>query len=322
LVGIRIALVAGLWFLAGGAAAGVLLGAHVGIASDPNWQAKFVALEAQIGRNLAIDSDYDDWATFPDSPRIKWDMQNGILPMQSWSILFQSNNVNACATAVAISSGVYDTQLAQQAAAAKALGGVILVRWNWEMADNSFNQCFTGFPVKQNIALAGQEYITAWRHMVDRFRAAGANNVKWIWAPGATTFYQNLWAYFYPGAGYVDWIGVDGYNQTLTPSPFGNHNGFASFDAAVTPLGKPMMFSENAAFNDPTQNPDPQTVWIDTARDWIKQHPEISAYVYWDSASSVLPPPPYSGSGYYLGGPGLAAFTALANDPYFGGSGQ
>ena len=79
------------------------------------------------------------------------------------------------------------------------------------------------------------------------------------------------------------------------------------------------MISENAGYNDPTQNPDPQSDWIATARTYIKTHPAIKAYVYWDTYAQDPPPPPYSGTGYILNGCGLQAFKALANDPYFGG---
>jgi hypothetical protein len=297
----------------------VLVGAHVD-SNLGNSPASFVALESKIGRQLAIDSDSASWAAFPDTPRIKWDLQTGRMPMQSWLVLFQEANPNACATAAAINAGTYDTQLAQQAATVKALGGTILVRFNYEMTDNLENTCFTGFPIANNMALAGQEFISAWKHVVGIFRAAGASNVKWVWAPGAPAYATNVWRLFYPGADYVDWIGMDDFNQVDTPVSFAIDPGVAQFDADVTPLGKPMMISANAAFDDPTLDPDPQTMWIETARAYMKAHPEISAYVYWDGKTQItLPPPPYSGAGYVLTGSGLTAFKAMANDPYFGG---
>lgn len=245
-VGTSLAAVAG----ASAAAAAILLGAHVGSPGDPNWQAEFTGLESQIGRQLGIDSDYADWATFPDTPRIKWDLQTGRTPMQSWRVLFQDSNPNACATAAAINAGVYDAQIAQQAAALKALGGTILVRFNYEMTDNQENTCFTGFPIDQNLPLAGQEFISAWRHVVGRFRAAGATNVQWVWAPGADAYINNTWNLFYPGAAYVDWVGLDNYNKVDVVASFATDPGTPQFYAAGVPLGKPMIISENAALND------------------------------------------------------------------------
>lgn len=297
--------------------AGVMMGAHVGSPGDKNWQTEFVALETSVGRKLAIDSDYDDWAEFPDTTRIRWDIQTGRLPMQSWRVLFQNSNPNACATAAAITNGVYDVQLAKQAAAAKALRGTILVRFNYEMTDNKENTCFTGFPIDQNLTLAGQRYILAWKHVVDKFRAAGATNVKWVWAPGAGAYTKNEWQLFYPGATYVDWIGVDDYNKVDTPASFATDPGIPQFYAAMPALGKPLMISETAAYNDPTLNPDAQTLWINTARDFLRTRPAITAFIYWDNFAQAPPPPPYTGSGYVLQGMGLAAFKSMANDPYF-----
>ena len=295
----------------------VMMGAHVGNEDDPNPQGEFVAFETQIGRQLAIDSDYSVWPAFPNTQRIKWDMRNGRTPMQSWLVLYDISNPDVCATAAAISGGVYDVQLAKQAAAVKALGGTVLVRFAYEMTGNKETTCFTGFPVLNNPAQAGQIYVAAWRHIVGRFRAAGATNVKWVWGPGWYAFTKNIWNYFYPGPGYVDWISVDYYNLIDTPAAWTADPGILDFDAAIAPLGKPMMIAENAAFDDPAQSPDPQALWLNTAPAWLKAHPEITAYVYWDSAAQNPPPPPYAGTGYYLAGPGLAAFTAMANDPYF-----
>ena len=307
-----------LWAVAWAASspAEVMMGAHVGTPQDPDWQAEFVGLETSIGRPLAIDSDYADWAAFPDSPRIRWDIQTGHLPMQSWRVLFQDTDPNSCATAAAINAGTYDTQLGRQAAELKAFGAPILVRFNYEMTDNQENTCFTGFPILQNMALAGQEFILAWRHVVGRFRAVGATNVKWVWAPGGDAYVKNYWQLFYPGDAYVDWIAIDEYNMVDALASFATDPNILQFYAAMSSNGKPLMISENGALEDSTLDPDPQTYWLNTAHTYLKAHPAITAFVYWDN-DQTPPPPPYQGSGYVLEGLGLAAFKAMANDPYF-----
>ena len=133
-----------------------------------------------------------------------------------WRILFRSDPARGCATADAIVAGEYDAQLRKQAAEVKALGAPILVRFNYEMTGNAKHTCFTGFAVKQNPSLAGSKFIAAWKHVVDSFRAVGATNVKWVWAPGKHAFEKGLWSSFYPGGDYVDWIGIDDYNGSTT----------------------------------------------------------------------------------------------------------
>lgn len=57
------------------------------------------------------------------------------------------------------------------------------------------------------------EYIDAWRHIHDRFASRGATNVRWIWNPNVV--FPDIPASLadvYPGNGYVDWFGMNGYN--------------------------------------------------------------------------------------------------------------
>lgn len=57
------------------------------------------------------------------------------------------------------------------------------------------------------------EFITAWRHVHDRFTAAGAINVVWVWTPNE--MYEDVPASVeevYPGDDYVNWFGMNGFN--------------------------------------------------------------------------------------------------------------
>jgi hypothetical protein len=304
----------------GSASAGVMLGAHIGPEGNPNKQADFAALEKAIGRKLAIDNDHEDWAVMPDTARIRWDIAEHRLPMISWRIIFQRKDPErGCATADAIMAGTYDAQLDRQARAVKALGTPILIRFNYEMTNNEENTCFNGFRVKRDLPAAGTKYIAVWKRVVDRFRAAGATNAKWVWAPGHKAYEKGIWQMFYPGSAYVDWIGVDDYNKSDVPASFATDPGINAFYNATSGMGKPLMIAETGAVNDPAQHPDPQALWLTTARDFLKQHPAIKAFVWWNQRNNKVrrENPSYGGSGYVLQGPGLAAFKAMANDPYF-----
>lgn len=57
------------------------------------------------------------------------------------------------------------------------------------------------------------EFVAAWRHVVDHFRDRGVDNVRWVFSPSADTYRETtpvdrIW----PGRGYVDVLGVDGFN--------------------------------------------------------------------------------------------------------------
>lgn len=298
----------------------VLLGAHVGSQHDPRSKEKFEAFEKAIGRKLTIDNDHEDWALFPDVDRVKWNRANGRRSMLSWRIVFQrSDPSKGCATADEITSGKYDDQLRKQAEQVKALGGPsILVRYNYEMSNNQENTCFTGFKVKTNLPLAGTKYIAAWKHVVDVFRKVGANNIEWVFAPGHNAYISGEWKQFYPGNDYVDWIGIDNYNKTNDARSFATDPGMLAFYAATSGMGKPLMVAETGAVSDPKKNPDPQTLWLQTAREFLKTHPQIKAFLWWQNAGKLKKEDrSYEGSGYELQGSGLEAFKAMANDPSF-----
>jgi hypothetical protein len=59
-----------------------------------------------------------------------------------------------------------------------------------------------------------QLYIAMWRHVWQVFQAAGARNVLWVWSPNVQYHHHRGLPglrHSYPGAQYVNWVGVDGY---------------------------------------------------------------------------------------------------------------
>ena len=52
------------------------------------------------------------------------------------------------------------------------------------------------------------EFVRAWRHIHDIFRAAGATNVEWVWSPAAITMHASQ----YPGDAYVDLVSLSCFN--------------------------------------------------------------------------------------------------------------
>ena len=63
-------------------------------------------------------------------------------------------------------------------------------------------------------------FVAAWRHIVTLFRADGAENVTWLWTINVDTPLTGPIAEWWPGKGYVTWVGIDGYTpdrMTLFP---------------------------------------------------------------------------------------------------------
>ncbi len=141
-----------------------------------------------------------------------------------------------------IISGAEDAQITAWADATAAFGRPVMFRLMAEM-NGSWESWSTGV----NGNTAGQ-YVQAWRHVVDLFRARGATNAVWVWNPdrvfhGATPL-RSLW----PGAAYVDWVGLDVYNFNNAAK-----GGWLSFDSMMRPSvrairrvagSKPLMVNE------------------------------------------------------------------------------
>jgi mannan endo-1,4-beta-mannosidase len=56
-----------------------------------------------------------------------------------------------------------------------------------------------------------ETWVAAWRHVVTAFRAAGATNVTWLLTLNVAGPGSGPVSAYWPGAAYVDWVGIDGY---------------------------------------------------------------------------------------------------------------
>jgi hypothetical protein len=54
-------------------------------------------------------------------------------------------------------------------------------------------------------------FVAAWRHIVTVFRQHGANNVTWLWQVNSASARTGPVHDWWPGASYVNWVGVSGY---------------------------------------------------------------------------------------------------------------
>ena len=54
--------------------------------------------------------------------------------------------------------------------------------------------------------------MAAWRHIHDRFAAAGASNVRFVWCPDGVNLDMGMLRAAYPGEQYVDYAAWDAYD--------------------------------------------------------------------------------------------------------------
>jgi beta-mannanase len=181
------------------------------------------AYATQVGRRPSFAGTFhefsstrsDDGERFPDFPNgyapqvselTAW-AARGIVPVLTWQPLSDyANGPDAAYTLLTITAGNHDAEINAWATAAAAYGKPLYIRFAHEMNGD-------WYPWGQHInGNTPAQYVAAWRYVVNKFRAAGATNVKWIWAPNV--LYGTTWPItgLYPGDSYVDVIGMDGYN--------------------------------------------------------------------------------------------------------------
>ncbi len=126
-------------------------------------------------------------------------------------------------------------------------------------------------------------YIQAWKHVWERFKQAGAENVIWVWSPNALSVPAASWndiSAYYPGQEYVDWVGVDFYGLKWSNDP-----PETMIDPIYLLYGKnhPIMIAETAAADPKNVAQDvtmSKPAWIKRLFDVLPFYPELKA-IYW-----------------------------------------
>jgi hypothetical protein len=252
----------------------------------------------------------------------------GIIPHLTWELFFPDsipyNTVpleENYALMDEVLAGTHDAYIDQFAKDAKAFGGKVWVRFlhefngNWYVWSGAKNGREKGGP---------QKVVAVWRYVVDRFRAIGADKVKWIWNPHGPSIdvSEDAWndiKNYWPGNDYVDWIGMDAYNW-YPKDPWGGERPFRDFDNCFRKLydecvalgDQPIMIAE---FATPEFEYEGKTKadWINDAMNKIKtDYPRIKLFVWFHIKKELdwrINSSPES----------LNAFKNAIQDPYFTG---
>ena len=194
-----------------------------------------------------------------------------------------------------ILGGKFDDYIDRWADGVKALGVPVFVSLCNEMNGDWFPWSARYYGAGQPIAglnpprYVGPEYFKrAYRYIVDHVRARGATNILWVFhVNNFPEPYEdwNAFAQFYPGADYVDWLGLSVYGQM-----FPEDEKWDAFDdmilkpynelAKIDP-NKPMMLAEWAVGEFPSRGD--KGAWITDGFDRIiHKYPRLRAAVYWN----------------------------------------
>ncbi|HLJ94255.1 MAG TPA: IPT/TIG domain-containing protein, partial [Gemmataceae bacterium] len=216
------------------------------------------------------------------------DISHGRVPVISWqcdSSVADSDHV------IAGGNAAEDAIITATANALKQYPGPVMLRWFWEFNDlaNSNHQICRGDTGGAPTAQVYSDFIGAWQHIWALFQKAGATNVVFLWNPGDYTGNPNKAPQgFYPGNQYVDWIGIDTYQNTPSGTFVTNFGQFYS-DFSASQYGKPLMVGENGAEGFSINNREIQATYLQGLLSDIKNgtYPLLKGYDYFDSPGNA-----------------------------------
>lgn len=212
---------------------------------------KIIKLDNQLKAPLSLIQIYTAWG---DKPREKFPeiyaktiYDLGSMPVITWEPwlndfdrekhdleVVSDPNVEGM---LAIARGDYDFYIESWAKDVANFGHNIFIRFGHEMNDP---YRYPWGPQNNK----PEEFVAAWKHVVNKFRELGVNNVIWIWAPQPAYL---RYGEYYPGDEYVDWVGVGALNYGTVASwskwwsfkeIYGNYYEWLDM------LNKPMMITE------------------------------------------------------------------------------
>ncbi len=173
-----------------------------------------------------------------------------------------------------ITAGDFDPYLRDWASGIARLGYPIGIRFAHEMNGN-------WYPWAEQVnGNNNGDYVRAWRHVHDIFRAAGANNVIWIWSPNVTFPGADPISPLYPGDEYVDWVGLSGYYGTAGMQ---DYQSFAdiyqqTFTELHTFTAKPIVITEVAA----TDTAGRKAEWIRDFLATLPRFPFVIGFIWYE----------------------------------------
>jgi mannan endo-1,4-beta-mannosidase len=276
--------------------AGALLGAFVA-------SGNYNGFETLVRHRVRIWHKWECWRCYFPNDADRAAAAKGRILMYTWS----PQRAGADVSLASIIRGERDRWLRRRAAALKRFAHPVFLRWAWEM-----NGDWNSWGCKP------ARYADAWRHVWRVFHAVGATNVVWVWGPNWRGLCANgapagfSYGPYWPGAGYVDWVGVTGYNSRFP---------WRSLADLTHPIrvfardhAKPVMIAETASVEDPG-SPGRKGRWISAARESIRDSwPNVGALVWFHRGATAEHRADWRVNSSTSS---LRAFRALAADRYF-----
>lgn len=300
-------------------------------------------LEAAMHRTLALHLHYMSWSSLKSigtNPDIRDDIAHHRVPVIAWNCSDDLQTPALNLTQITKSAAALQDlrAIGQQIAQLRSADGSpypVLLRYFWEFNLNSQGGSYTNANGNGGCFVGGDptqypgQFIAAWKTVATTLKGLNpAPNVSLVWNPSVSNTINNAGPYqpFYP-AGYVDWIGFDGYNKENPANadlPPGFNGIFAASLNDVTSNtafygSKPIIIAETGSCNQYTQPGETQAAFLAQAESTLKSGvapwSSVKAFVYFSSPGNYTAPG--GAPCTWTLGSGLAQWITLASDSYF-----
>lgn len=176
-----------------------------------------------------------------------------------------------------IAAGKFDSYLQTWAEEAKQSGVTMMIRLGHEMNDP---YRYPWGPQNNS----PEDFVSAWKHVVDLFRNQGAENVIWVWSPHlAYGFFDE----YYPGEEYVDWVatGTLNYGTVASWSQWWTFDEiFGNYYDAIATFGKPILLAE---FGSLAVGGDREKWYADALDSLPERYPLVKSLVFFHHKSDA-----------------------------------
>ncbi len=281
-------------FPEGGAYTGAFM--DFGDAEDEVTLEMIEEFEQMVGKHQAIIASSSYWGeqNFPTANlNVVW--RHGAMPLVFWSPWDRPYEQNKGPDKFSLSEiidGKWDAYIDTWADGAKAFAQPMVVAFGVEMNGDWFP--WSGWYYGGDEWVddhdgdweGPEHYKAAYRHVVDRVRARGASNIKWMFHTNNYSYPLDTWnfaAAYYPGKDYVDWLGLSVYGQQFKDEPWANIPALVDWpyeEMCRLDPDKPIMIAEWATGEFPRSGN--KSAWIKDGLNLFRtRYPRVKAAVYW-----------------------------------------
>jgi hypothetical protein len=257
--------------------------------------------EEMVGKHQAIIASSSYWGeqNFPvNNLNVIW--RHGSLPLIFWSPWdkpYEEDHGPDKFSLTEILAGKWDAYIDSWGDAAREFGHPMIVVFGVEMNGTWFpwSGAYYGggqWDPEQKNWKGPETFRRAYRYVVDRVRARGASNIKWMFHTNNYPYPYETWnsaPAYYPGSDDVDWLGLSVYGQQYKDEPNPDIPSLVDWpykEMSRLDPDKPMMIAEWATGEFPLATAKPSAMrkpaWIKQGLELFRtRYPRIKAALYW-----------------------------------------